>query len=73
MFFKNEVMEKKATEKLIKPMNEKVGRRIVATCIKGWKWYMYFKRTKKSFIEHKKKQMNFELMRDVFQSLKIYR
>lgn len=39
----------------------------------GWKWLMFYKKTKRSYLEFKKKKYETELKTDVFNSLKIYR
>ena len=47
--------------------------RLKATTIKGLKWLMFYKRTKRRYLKHTKDKFNFELKKDVFNALKIYR
>jgi hypothetical protein len=41
--------------------------------IKGLKWLMFYKKTKRAYLKYKKEKFERELKRDVFNSLKIYR
>ena len=73
MAFKNEVTDRKNEESKIKPLQEKIEQRVVVTAMKGLKWLMFYKRTKRAYLKHKKEKFERELQRDVFNSLKIYR
>jgi hypothetical protein len=41
--------------------------------MRNWKWLRYYKKTKRSYLDQRKKIMNRSLKSDVFVSLKIYR
>jgi hypothetical protein len=38
-----------------------------------WKWLIFYKHTKRSYLKHKKEKLDNELKRDIFEALKTYR
>lgn len=54
-------------------MTKIINDRLLKTAIKGFKWLMFYKNTKRSYLKFKKEKFERELKRDVFLCLKIHR
>ncbi len=54
-------------------MKEIMNENLKKITIKGLKWLMFYKKTKRAYLKYKKEKFERELKRDVFNSLKIYR
>lgn len=54
-------------------MLEKRKTTYIKDAIVRWKWVMFYKHTKRSYLKFKKEKYEFELKKDVFGSLKYYR
>jgi hypothetical protein len=73
MGFKNEWIKAKKNQNKITLMLRKIDHHRLFNSIKNWKWLMFYKKTKRSYLTYKKKAYERGLKKDVFDVLKIHR
>ena len=73
MGFKNEWIRTKQNNKKIIPMLQKIDHHRLFNAMRNWKWLMFYKKTKRSYLPYKKKLYERGLKKDVFDVLKIHR
>ena len=73
MGFKNEWIRAKQNHKKITPMLQKIDHHRLFNAMRNWRWLMFYKKTKRSYLPYKKKLYERGLKKDVFDVLKIHR
>lgn len=54
MAFKNIWTKKKNNDQTIRPMVERLHKRLILDSMNRWKWLIFYKHTKRGFISHMK-------------------
>lgn len=73
MAFKQIWQEVKTNKKKVKPLQEKRSQRNLKDAMDRWKWLIFYKHTKRSYLKFTKEKYENDLKRDVFNALKFYR
>jgi hypothetical protein len=73
MGFKQVWLEAVTRRRTIQPMLERAKETRKRNAMTHWKWLVYYKKTKRAYLQHKQERYDCELKRDVFNSLKFYR
>lgn len=73
MAFKQVWLELKTNKRKIKPLQDKRKQFYLTDAMTRWKWLIFYKHTKRSYLAFKKQKYDRELMSDVFNALKSYR
>lgn len=73
MAFKNNWNRTKQNANKIAPLINKIDYHRLFNGMRNWKWLMFYKKTKRTYLPYKKKNYQRALKKDVFNALKIHR
>jgi len=73
MAFKNMWTLKKTNNNTIRPMLDKLNKKLVLDSMTCWKWLIYYKQNKRRFIKYMQEKQRKAIIRDVFNGLNNYR
>lgn len=73
MSFKQVWLQLRTNKNKIKPMLDRRNAGYLKDTMARWKWLIFYKHTKRSYLAFKKSKTETELKTDVFKALKAYR
>jgi hypothetical protein len=73
MSFKQVWLQLRTNKKKIQPMLDRRNAGYIKDAMTRWKWLIFYKHTKRSYLAFKKNKQETELKADVFNALKTYR